>query len=151
MHGHTCHCCSDCTCKRLEWASIRTFRLPPPPRPTLKGFKMKYVLDADTGVFLELELKDSRNNVKTLDQIPNEQITVTSGNEAVFTASQDGPDQPIKVLPVGLGTAQLTVAFQESPEAPTITAAMDIEVVAGKITSVGFTPVGTFPLEPPPG
>lgn len=110
---------------------------------------MQYTLGADTGLKLALELKDSRNNVKTLEQIPAEQITVTSGNEAVFTASQDGENGPITVLPTGVGTAQLKVQFQESPEAAPITAAMDIEVIAGAVTSLGFTPVGTFPLEPP--
>lgn len=117
------------------------------PKPK-KRYLFMFKLPVDRGIFLEVVPKDGRQNKISLDDIDGETIVVNSSNTDILTVEL-GPDQKIKVVPVGpLGTAQVNVEFTVPGIETPFTGLLEITTVAGSVASFSIDPVpdSMFPL-----
>ena len=114
-------------------------------RPFQEGFVAQYKLHDDKGITLTLAGKSKHGNPV---DFANEVFTANSSDPAILEVTQEGGTITVKpVGPIGSAQVQVTIPGIQvgNPPAP-ISGHFDIDVVAGDVASIQFTPGDTFDL-----
>ena len=114
-------------------------------RNRLEGFFVAYQLKDNKGPLLKLRGKSMHGNPV---DFTNEEIETSSSDETILTVEEDNGS--IKVIPVGpVGTAQVQVSVPGvQVNGVALSGHFDVEIVAGDVATLEFTPDSTFDLPP---